>query len=147
MWFDGFWRDKFNHSLLFLASALFGIVVLVASPDSDGLRMFVRWLALIALVLSVGWLVGRYAKWMTTNLTITNDRIVYRYGVIAKHGGIAPKPRFPNSTPSAVMVQPFAECHIAHWPMKKLNRSSSISRIVPTRNCAASNRIPSASRP
>ena len=90
------WLFFFGPALAFLASALFGIVVLVASPDSDGLRTFVRWLALIALVLSVGWLVGRYAKWMTTNLTITNDRIVFRYGVVAKQGMEIPIERVNN---------------------------------------------------
>src|SRR5688572_22173631 len=32
------------------------------------------------------WFVGRYARWATTNLVVTSDRIIYRSGVIAKRG-------------------------------------------------------------
>ena len=78
------WLFFFGPGLAFLASVVFGVIVLVEGPSSHGLKTFVRWLALIALVLSIGWLIGRYAKWITTNLTITNDRIIYRHGVFSR---------------------------------------------------------------
>ena len=41
---------------------------------------------LVPLGAAVVWAVARYAKWATTNFTVTTDRIVHRTGVIAKHG-------------------------------------------------------------
>jgi uncharacterized membrane protein YdbT with pleckstrin-like domain len=38
------------------------------------------------LVVSLFWLLGRYAKWATTSFVLTNDRIIHRTGVVAKHG-------------------------------------------------------------
>src|SRR3979411_1403947 len=38
------------------------------------------------LLVSLFWLLTRYAKWATTNFVLTNDRIIHRTGVIAKHG-------------------------------------------------------------
>ncbi|MBW8826267.1 MAG: PH domain-containing protein [Acidobacteria bacterium] len=32
------------------------------------------------------WFAGRYTRWATTNFVVTTDRIVYRSGVVAKHG-------------------------------------------------------------
>ena len=69
--------------------------MLVAGP-SGNTGTFVNWLTLIALVLSVGWLLGRYVGWLTTNLTITNDRIVYRHGVVSKQGMEIPIERVNN---------------------------------------------------
>ena len=84
------WLFFFGPALAFFASVVFGIIVLIGGPT------WTRWLALAALVLALGWLLGRYLKWMTTNLTITNDRIVYRFGVIAKQGMEIPIERVNN---------------------------------------------------
>lgn len=89
------WLYFFGPGLAFAASALLGIIVLVAGP-SGNTGTFVNWLTLIALVLSVGWLLGRYVGWLTTNLTITNDRIVYRHGVVSKQGMEIPIERVNN---------------------------------------------------
>lgn len=32
------------------------------------------------------WFGVRYAQWVTTNFVITTDRLIYRHGVLAKHG-------------------------------------------------------------
>jgi len=45
------------------------------------------------LVLSLGWFGVDYLKWTTTNFVVTNDRLVYRAGVIAKHGKEIPLER------------------------------------------------------
>jgi uncharacterized membrane protein YdbT with pleckstrin-like domain len=39
-------------------------------------------LILVVLV----WFGIRYAKWATTNFVVTTDRLIYRHGVLAKHG-------------------------------------------------------------
>ncbi|MDZ7733839.1 MAG: PH domain-containing protein [Acidimicrobiia bacterium] len=35
---------------------------------------------------ALGYFAVRYAKWISTNFVLTNDRLVYRFGVIAKKG-------------------------------------------------------------
>lgn len=85
------WLYFFGPALAVAASVVLGVVVLIADPGTA-----VNWMALAALVLSVGWLLVRYLKWFTTNLTITNDRIVYRYGIIAKQGMEIPIERVNN---------------------------------------------------
>ena len=47
------------------------------------------WLQIPGGVLIVGcliWFGLRYARWITTNFVVTTDRLIYRHGVLAKHG-------------------------------------------------------------
>ena len=34
----------------------------------------------------LGWFALRYSRWITTNFVVTTDRLIYRHGVLAKHG-------------------------------------------------------------
>jgi uncharacterized membrane protein YdbT with pleckstrin-like domain len=43
-------------------------------------------LAGILVLVSLAWFGITYAKWATTNFVITTDRLIYRHGVLAKHG-------------------------------------------------------------
>lgn len=40
----------------------------------------------VLLLAALGYFAVRYAKWISTNFVLTNDRVIYRYGVIAKKG-------------------------------------------------------------
>lgn len=40
----------------------------------------------IAVLASLLWFGLTYAKWVTTNFVVTSDRLIYRHGVLAKHG-------------------------------------------------------------
>lgn len=40
----------------------------------------------IAVLASLLWFGVTYAKWVTTNFVVTSDRLIYRHGVLAKHG-------------------------------------------------------------
>lgn len=51
---------------------------------------------LAVVVLAVLWLLGRWAKWLTTNFVVTTDRLVYRSGVVAKRGMEIPLERVNN---------------------------------------------------
>jgi uncharacterized membrane protein YdbT with pleckstrin-like domain len=57
---------------------------------------WLRTFFLILMVLSVIWLVVRYFKWTTTNFVVTSDRVIFREGVIAKHGVEIPLDRVNN---------------------------------------------------
>ena len=40
----------------------------------------------VLVLLALGWFVLRYLQWITTNFVVTTDRLIYRHGVLAKHG-------------------------------------------------------------
>src|SRR4051812_30065210 len=46
-------------------------------------------ICLVALI----WLAIRYGKWATTTFVVTTQRLIYRYGVLAKHGREIPLDR------------------------------------------------------
>ena len=77
-----------------IAAMVLGILVRVFL-DGDVERVL-TWVALILIVLSALWLVARYAKWATTNFVVTNDRVIFRSGVIAKSGIEIPLDRVNN---------------------------------------------------
>ena len=65
----------------------------------SGIAGWPSWLTnglLILMVLCVAWLIVRYFKWTTTNFVITSDRVIFRDGVIAKHGVEIPLNRVNN---------------------------------------------------
>jgi len=72
----------FMPSLLSLLGALVvtGLVLFGDLPD---------WLNIPMAVLVLGvlvWFVTRYVQWMTTELILTSDRLIWRVGVISKQG-------------------------------------------------------------
>ncbi len=79
----------FTKPAALLVVAVVG-AVLVASNELSDVLLY-GFLALI--VLSVIALVVRYAKWATTNFTLTTDRLIYRAGVFAKQGREIPLER------------------------------------------------------
>ena len=40
----------------------------------------------VVVLAALGWFGLRYLQWVTTNFVVTTDRLIYRHGVIAKHG-------------------------------------------------------------
>jgi uncharacterized membrane protein YdbT with pleckstrin-like domain len=68
------------------AAALVAVCVLglvaVTRDWWDGVNLLIGVLLLAAL----GYFAVRYAKWISTNFVLTNDRVIYRFGVIAKKG-------------------------------------------------------------
>lgn len=81
--------------LMLVGSIVLGILSLVVL-DGDGEGKAVRWIALILIVLCAIWLVLRYMKWATTNFVVTNDRVIFRHGVVAKSGIEIPLDRVNN---------------------------------------------------
>ncbi len=65
------------------------VVGAVVARNIDVLRV-----ALLATTLaSLAWVGWRYARWATTNFTITTDRLIFREGVVAKRGKEIPLER------------------------------------------------------
>ncbi|MCB0967941.1 MAG: PH domain-containing protein [Ilumatobacter sp.] len=80
------------------ASIIFAIVVIVATDGS--VQTFLTWVAIAAIVLSLGWLVKQYTTWSTTNFVVTSDRVIYRSGVVHKKGIEIPLERVNNVSSS-----------------------------------------------
>lgn len=85
--------DLHPHWWFFVKPVLALVVAVVAAVALRDAHNVVV-LGLIALILiSVGWVGVRYAVWSTTNFTLTSDRLIYRAGVIRKHGREIPLER------------------------------------------------------
>jgi uncharacterized membrane protein YdbT with pleckstrin-like domain len=72
----------FAPPLLALVAALvLGILALVNDVHT-ALKIPVG-LLVLGLLVWFGW---RYLRWITTNFVVTTDRLIYRHGVLSKHG-------------------------------------------------------------
>lgn len=72
-------------TLSLAASSILGLWLVIGGGDStvwDGLK----YLAVLGIIVSLGWFAVRYARWITTNFVVTSDRLIYRSGLIAKQG-------------------------------------------------------------
>jgi uncharacterized membrane protein YdbT with pleckstrin-like domain len=68
-----------------VVSIILGIYVLSAAGDK-GIGQGIRWLEVVLVVFCLGWFGVRYVKWVSTNFVVTTDRVIHRWGVVAKHG-------------------------------------------------------------
>jgi uncharacterized membrane protein YdbT with pleckstrin-like domain len=75
------WVYFIKSGLLLLLTLALGIFMLAKGWEGATLG-FSGVLVLIAL----GWAILTYLEWVTTNFVITTDRLIYRHGVLAKHG-------------------------------------------------------------
>jgi uncharacterized membrane protein YdbT with pleckstrin-like domain len=64
-----------------VAAIVLGLIAVVGT-DSGWAQIPAGVLVLACLL----WFGVRYAKWATTNFVVTTDRLIYRHGVLAKHG-------------------------------------------------------------
>ena len=76
------------------ASIVAGGLILTLLKDDT--RRYLSFAALACVVISALWLLKRYLGWVTTNFVITNDRIIFREGVLAKQGIEIPLERVNN---------------------------------------------------
>jgi uncharacterized membrane protein YdbT with pleckstrin-like domain len=65
-----------------LAAALVVLLFVAAKDAADWALLAAAGVVVAALL----WFVGRYARWATTNFVLTTDRLIFRSGVLAKHG-------------------------------------------------------------
>ena len=87
--------DLRPHWWFLSGPAAVAVIVAVATiavfvkVDNGAARLAMLVLLLVALL----WLGARYLRWTTTNFVVTTDRIIYRSGVVAKHGREIPLER------------------------------------------------------
>lgn len=75
------WWHFAEPALALLGSIIFGILAVALDWPS-----FLKWLALVLIIVTAIWLLVRYVQYVTTNFVITSDRLIFRHGVIAKSG-------------------------------------------------------------
>jgi len=85
------WWFLAKQTLALLAAMVLGVLVLL-NVDQP----IVRVLAGVLIVVALGWWAVRYLDWRTTNFVVTTDRLIYRHGVLAKHGIEIPLERVNN---------------------------------------------------
>ena len=75
------WFYMFEPTAALFGAVVLGIFTLTKSPPQA-----VGFLVGVLILGVLGWWVARYLRWITTNFVVTNERVVYRVGVLAKRG-------------------------------------------------------------
>jgi len=76
------WWFLFPQICLLAGAIVIGIAALLFASETSWIIALAGLLVLVALA-NFG---IRYAQWSTTNFVVTTDRLIYRHGVVAKHG-------------------------------------------------------------
>jgi uncharacterized membrane protein YdbT with pleckstrin-like domain len=74
------WWYMSEPTAALVGSILLGVIALMVDVT------VLKYLAAVVLLFCLAWFGIRYAKWSTTNFVVTSDRVISRYGVVAKHG-------------------------------------------------------------
>lgn len=75
------WVTFLKCGLALAGSLVLGVIALAG--DWPGPLMI---LVGLLVVFCLGWVARTYANWITTDFVITTDRLIYRHGLLAKHG-------------------------------------------------------------
>ena len=75
------WEYFIRSGLALTASLVLGIFMLV-----NGWKGVALAIAGVLVLVSLGWVVRTYWTWVTIHFVITTDRLIYRHGVLSKHG-------------------------------------------------------------
>jgi uncharacterized membrane protein YdbT with pleckstrin-like domain len=75
---------------------LLGLVGVVAVRDVEYVNSVTAFGWAVVAVIWAIWLVAKYLQWRFTNFVVTDDRVIYRHGVVSKHGVEIPLERINN---------------------------------------------------
>lgn len=96
------WWFLAKHVTVGVGVLAFGIWVATLDGDAHDI---LRWVALVAAVGWVVWAGARFLQWATTHFVITTERLIYRKGLIAKHGRDVPLGRVNNIDMSQTVLE------------------------------------------
>jgi uncharacterized membrane protein YdbT with pleckstrin-like domain len=85
----------FAHNILTGVPLLVLFVIIIGATAGDA-QTNLLWVWTIAAVVWAGWLGFKYVNWTFTHFVITTDRVIFRTGVISKHGVEIPLERINN---------------------------------------------------
>ncbi len=77
------WEFFIRSGLAFIVALALGVFVAFGIEDPPAALEVVSAVLVIAALVWVGL---TYLRWVTTNFVITTDRLIYRHGVLSKHG-------------------------------------------------------------
>jgi uncharacterized membrane protein YdbT with pleckstrin-like domain len=77
------WEFFVRSGAALLATVALGVWIMVGWGDAPG---WVEAIAGILVLVALAWFGLTYARWVTTNFVVTTDRLIYRHGVLSKHG-------------------------------------------------------------
>jgi uncharacterized membrane protein YdbT with pleckstrin-like domain len=80
------WWFLAGPTLAIGAAIVAGVVTLVYTEADSTVRTVAGWATLVAIAASAIWLLVRYGRWLTTHFVITNRRVIFRTGLLAKRG-------------------------------------------------------------
>ena len=86
----------FAKDILTGALLLLGLVGVVAVRDVEYVNSVTAFGWAVLAVIWAIWLFFKYLQWQFTNFVVTDDRVIYRHGVFAKHGVEIPLERINN---------------------------------------------------
>jgi uncharacterized membrane protein YdbT with pleckstrin-like domain len=75
---------------------LFAVLIFFWAALDGGLRTATTWIWVLAAIVWAVWLVRAYLDWQFTYFVLTDDRVIYRTGVLSKHGVEIPLTRVNN---------------------------------------------------
>jgi uncharacterized membrane protein YdbT with pleckstrin-like domain len=90
------WAYFAKPALLLLGGSALGIATLLMTEGETVPRSVLGIAALALLAIGALWLLGRWSKWLTTNIVVTSDRLIFRSGTFAKSGIEIPIDRVNN---------------------------------------------------
>ena len=85
------WSFLAKQTVALLAALVLGLLVLLNVENG-----IIQLLSGVLILVALGWWILRYLDWRTTNFVITTDRVIYRHGVLSKHGIEIPLERVNN---------------------------------------------------
>ena len=83
-----------------LVASIAAAILVSGRTDNEPLLLFVLVVVLVVLV----WFLYRMARWVTTNLVVTSDRLIVRSGILAKRGREIPLERINDITVTQSIV-------------------------------------------
>ena len=75
---------------------LFVVIIFLYAALDGGLRTATTWVWVLAAIAWAIWLVRAFLDWQFTYFVLTDDRVIYRTGVLSKHGVEIPLTRVNN---------------------------------------------------
>jgi uncharacterized membrane protein YdbT with pleckstrin-like domain len=77
------WEYFIKSGAAFTVALVLGVYVAFGMDDPPAVLEVV---SAVLVLGTLGWLGLTYLRWATTNFVITTDRLIYRHGVLSKHG-------------------------------------------------------------
>ena len=80
------WWYFVRPTALLIVAIAAGVATIAFTDNGTTERTGAAWLSLVAIGIAVVWVVLRYLRWGSTNFVVTNQRVIFRTGLLARRG-------------------------------------------------------------